>query len=119
MVKLERINIANKGYTKFFSPIESRIMHVLWDKGNLTTAQITEETGIPLSSVAGTLDRLVKAGYVNRNVEDVNGRIRYIYWPSFSKNETAVEITNRILDSLVDTFGDLAVENFSNYKNKK
>jgi predicted transcriptional regulator len=119
MVKLDRINLSNEGYTKFFSPIESQIMDVLWNKGDLTTAQITEETGVPLSSVAGTLDRLVKTRYVDRSVNNINGRVRYIYTASSTKNETAMEITNRVLDSLVDTFGELAVENFSNYKNKK
>jgi DNA-binding MarR family transcriptional regulator len=119
MVKIERINLVNEGYTKFFSPIESQIMDALWDKGNMTTSQITEEINISLSSVAGTLDRLVKAGYVNRRVETVNGRVRYMYIPSSSRNETASDITNRVLDSLVDTFGELAIENFSKYKTKK
>jgi len=38
-------------------------MEVLWTNEKSTTLEITEKTGIPLSSVAGTLDRLVKAGY--------------------------------------------------------
>lgn len=119
MVKIDRINLSNEGFTKFFSPIESQIMEILWDTGSLTTAQITEKTTIPLSSVAGTLDRLVKTGYVERNVETVDGRIRYIYTPTSSRNDVASSITNRVLDSLVETFGELAVENFSRYRAKK
>lgn len=118
MVKIDRINLAKEGYTKFFSPIESQIMDVLWNEGNMTTARISDETGIPLSSVAGTLDRLVKTSFVERDVETVDGRVRYMYTPTTTRDETATELTNRVLDSLVDAFGELAVENFSKYKKK-
>ncbi|MCE8423396.1 MAG: BlaI/MecI/CopY family transcriptional regulator [Candidatus Methanoperedens sp.] len=119
MVKLDQINISNNGLTKFFSPIETRIMKTLWDEGKMTTSELTSKTDIPLTSIAGTLDRLVKAGYTNRGVETINGRVRYVYEPTFSEEETANEITTRILDSLVDTFGKVAIENFSKYNDKK
>jgi len=119
MVKIDRINLSNKGYTKFFSPIESDILETLWDMGNMTTSQITKHTNIPLSSVAGTLDRLAKAGYVERNVQKVDGRVRYLYMPTSSRGDVASNLTNRVLDSLVDCFGELAVENFSKYTSKK
>lgn len=119
MVKLDQINIANDGLTKFFSPIEASIMKTLWSEGDLMTSELTEKTKIPLTSVAGTLDRLVKAGYAARRMENVNGRVRYIYTPVFSEEEAASEITTRILDSLVDAFGPLAVANFSKYSDKK
>jgi predicted transcriptional regulator len=119
MVKLDQINIANDGLTKFFSPIETAIMKTLWSEGDMMTSELTEKTKIPLTSVAGTLDRLVKAGYAARRMENVNGRVRYIYTPVFSEEEAASEITTKILDSLVDAFGPLAVANFSKYSDKK
>jgi len=119
MVKLDQINISNNGLTKFFSPIEASILKTLWNGGEMTTSELTEKTKIPLTSVAGTLDRLVKAGYTARRVENVNGRVRYVYEPVFSEEEAATEITTKILDSLVDAFGPLARENFSKYSDKK
>lgn len=119
MVKLDRINLSNEGLTKFFSPIEAQIMDVLWSHDELMTSQITEMTEIPLSSVAGTLDRLVKSGFAKRRVEKNKNRIRYVYSATTSADNTANEITNRVLDSLVDTFGKVAIENFYNYRNKK
>ncbi|VVB87942.1 HTH-type transcriptional regulator lrs14 [uncultured archaeon] len=119
MVKLDQINIANDGLTKFFSPIEAKILKTLWDEGEMMTSELTEKTDIPLTSIAGTLDRLVKAGYASRRVDNVGGRVRYIYAPVFSEEEIAGEITTKILDSLVDTFGPLALENFSKYSDKK
>ncbi len=85
----------------------------------MTTVQLTEKICIPLTSVAGTLDRLVKIGYAARHVETVRGRVRFVYEPVFSEEEAASEITNRILDRLVDAFGPLALENFSKYSDKK
>lgn len=119
MVKLDQINISNNGLTKFFSPIEASILKTLWNEGEMTTSELTEKTKIPLTSVAGTLDRLVKAGYTTRRMENVNGRVRYVYEPVFSEEEAATEITTKILDSLVDAFGPLARENFSKYSDKK
>jgi predicted transcriptional regulator len=119
MVKLDQINISKDGLTKFFSPIEAEILKTLWSEGEMMTAELTEKTSIPLTSIAGTLDRLVKAGYATRRIETVNGRVRYVYAPAASEEEVASEITYKILDSLVDTFGPMALENFSKYSDKK
>lgn len=119
MVKLDRINLSNEGLTKFFSPIEAQIMEVLWTNGEAATPEITEKTGIPLSSVAGTLDRLVKAGFATRKVDKNGRRVRYLYSATESMDSTASSITQKVLDSLVDTFGKVAIENFHTYHNKK
>ncbi len=119
MVKLDQINLSKEGLTKFFSPIEAKIMEVLWEGDEMFTSEVTEKTDIPLTSVAGTLDRLVKAGYVKRRVEKVGGRVKYLYAATFSQEEAATEITTRVLDSLVDAFGEVAVENFYKYGEKK
>ncbi len=119
MVKLDQINISNAGLTKFFSPIEAEILKTLWNEGEMTTSELTENTKIPLTSIAGTLDRLVKAGYAARRVENIDGRVRYVYAPVFSEEEAAAEITTRVLDSLVDAFGHVALENFSKYNGRK
>ncbi|WMW25705.1 BlaI/MecI/CopY family transcriptional regulator [Methanolobus sediminis] len=119
MVKLDRINLSNEGLTKFFSPIESQIMQVLWENEELTTPEITEKTDIPLSSVAGTLDRLVKAGFATRKLDKGEAKVRYLYSAADSMDNTANTITKKVLDSLVDTFGKVAIENFHAYNNKK
>ena len=119
MVKLDQINISNDGLTKFFSPIEAAILRTLWIEGEMMTSELTEKTKIPLSSIAGTLDRLVKAGYAARRVDNVNARVRYVYAPVYTEEEVASEITTKIMDSLVDTFGRVAIENFSKYSDKK
>lgn len=119
MVRLDQIDLSKDGLTKFFSPIETKILKTLWSEGDMTTTMLTEKTDIPLTSVAGTLDRLVKAGFVKRHLELINGKIKYFYEPVFSEKEIATKITNSILDRLVDAFGPLALEKFSKYTDKK
>jgi len=119
MVKIERINLSNEGLTKFFSPIEAQIMEVLWINEKVATPEITEKTGIPLSSVAGTLDRLVKAGFAKREIDKSGTKIRYLYSATESMDNTANTITKKVLDSLVDSFGKVAIDNFHTYNNKK
>lgn len=119
MVKLDQINISNDGLTKFFSPIEAAILRTLWIEGEMMTSELTEKTKIPLSSIGGTLDRLVKAGYAARRVDNVNARVRYVYAPVYTEEEVASEITTKIMDSLVDTFGRVAIENFSKYRDRR
>lgn len=119
MVKLDRITLSNEGLTKFFSPIEARIMETLWEKSELTTPEITEKTEISLSSVAGTLDRLVKAGFATRELDKSGQKVRYLYSAADSMDNTANNITRKVLDSLVDTFGKVAIENFHKYHDKK
>ena len=109
MVKFDRMYITNKGLTKFFSPLESKIMYILWDHDELVSQQITEITGIPQASISGLLDRLVRNGYVIKRLDhNVNNGARYNYSAAFTYDVIAEDITFRILDCLHDTFGELA-----------
>lgn len=119
MVRLALIDLSKNGLNMFFSPIETNILKTLWSEGEMTTTMLTEKTDIPLTSVAVTADRLMKAGYVKRHLELINGKIKYFYEPVFSEKEIATIITNSIMDRLVDSFGHLALENFSKYCDKK
>lgn len=119
MVRVDQIDLSKDGLNKFFSPIEIKILKTLWMEGEMTASVLTEKTDIPMTSVAGTLDRLVKAGYAGRRLESINGRVKYFYEPVFSEKEVATRITIKILDILVDAFGPPALENFSKYSYKK
>ena len=107
MVKVERINLDKEGLTKFFSPNEARILELLWKEGEMTSAMITEELeDLSHAVVAGTLDRLVKSGFVERRLDEGGPRLRYIYSPVGGRDEVGMRISERVLDSLAETFGD-------------
>lgn len=117
MVKFTRINIENEGLTKFFSPNEVRIMQLLWEKERLTSKEIHEcFDDLSLACIAGTLDRLVKSKVVSRELVDSGSKVKYLYRSAYTKAEIGSQISERIIDSLVDTFGDSVTEKLGKYK---
>ena len=111
MVKLERISLEKKGLTKFFSPNEVRILELLWKKKKMTSTEIQDECNdLSLACVAGTLDRLVKSDFVNRKIDENGHRVRYIYSPIGNREKIGVRISEKIIESLVDTFGTSTID---------
>ncbi len=107
MVKVERINLHKEGLTKFFSPNEVRILELLWKNDDMTSANISEEfDDLSHAVVAGTLDRLVKSGFVERRLDEGGTRVRYIYNSVGGRDDVGVRISERVIDSLFETFGD-------------
>ena len=116
MVKFSRINIESEGLEKFFSPNEVRILDLLWEKEIMTSSSINEcIDDLSLACIAGTLDRLVKSGVVTRELSESENKIKYIYKPAYSKKEMGNQISERIIDSLIDTFGDSVTETLGKY----
>lgn len=114
MVKLDRIHLEQEGLGKFFSPIEVRILEILWRKPEITSSEIQKRCpDLSLPCVAGTLDRLTKSGFVERENEDEGGRARFLYSPATTLQETGIKISERIYESLVDTFGTSVMDAFA------
>ena len=119
MVKIERISLEKEGITKFFSPNEARIMKLLWKNKKMTSTEIKKELDdLSLACVAGTLDRLVKSCYANRKIDETKNRVSYIYSPIGSRKAVGEKISEKILESLVDTFGSSALDAIGRIKNK-
>jgi len=107
MVKVERINLHKEGLTKFFSPNEVRILEVLWSEGEMASGDISDVLpDLSHAVVAGTLDRLVKSGFVERRLDEGGNRLRYIYSPVGDREDVGIKISERVIDSLYETFGD-------------
>lgn len=120
MVKISRIGLDNNGLTKFFSPNEVKIMEIIWKNNEITSSQIQKEcTDLSLPCVAGTLDRLVKSGVVSRRIDANNKKIRYIYYSETTKDELGEQISERVFESLYETFGDAVTNSFGKFKEKK
>ncbi len=110
MVKVERVEFDEK--ISPLSPLEEKIMEFLWKHGPSHVALIAEEIGASLSSVAATLDRLVKNGLVERKQEKIDGRRKFVFYPVVSRNELERRFVENVLDRLVENFGEVVVEYF-------
>jgi predicted transcriptional regulator len=117
MVKLERISLRSEGLKKFFSPNEVRMLGLLWEKERLTSGQIQKHCGdLSLACIAGTLDRLVKSGFVNRTLDASESRVRYLYAPTCTEQELGTKISEQVVDCLVDTFGTAVVSSIGRFR---
>ena len=111
MVKVERINLEKEGLIKFFSPNEARLLELLWKNKKMTSPEIQQECNdLSLACVAGTLDRLIKSGFVNRVIDEAESRLRYIYTPVGNREKVGNKICEKIIDCLVDTFGTSTID---------
>ncbi|UCF49481.1 MAG: BlaI/MecI/CopY family transcriptional regulator [Thermoplasmatales archaeon] len=119
MVKIERINLEKEGLIKFFSPNEARILELLWKNKKMTSPEIQQKCDdLSLPCVAGTLDRLIKSGFVNRTIDKTGQRMRYIYSPVGNKQKVGNKICEKIIDCLVDTFGTSTIDTIKKNRNR-
>jgi len=117
MVKIERINLEKDGLTKFFSPNEVRILKLLWKRKKMTSPEIQQQCNdLSLACVAGTLDRLVKSAFVKRKIDESKNRIRYIYSPVGNRQKVGIKISEKVIESLVDTFGTSTINTIGKIK---
>jgi DNA-binding PadR family transcriptional regulator len=86
----------------------------------MTSPNIQKELkDLSLGCIAGTLDRLVKSGFVRRNIDENGTRVRYIYYPTTDRHEAGLRISEKIMDAIVDTFGESAIDQFGNTKQRR
>jgi predicted transcriptional regulator len=113
MVKVDRISLGKSGLMKFFSPNEARIMELLWERQMMTSPELQKALkDLSLGCIAGTLDRLVKSGFAHRKIDENGSRMKYIYYPATTKREAGIKISERIMESIVNTFGESAIDSF-------
>lgn len=117
MPKTDLISLSKKGMDKFLSGTELRVMDYLWSRrGRSTSTEIARAIGkVKLTTVAGILDRLVENGLVTRELDTSSSRIRYHYRALRSRKEEQRALVDRVAESMVRSFGRVAVEAFSKY----
>ncbi len=105
------------------SPLEEEILKVIWPDKNLKVREIYDilrkKNKLALSSVAVLLDRLHQRKIVGRKVETGRGGIRYIYFPLKDKNGFDRTIIERVVENLINKFGDNALSYFDERFSRK
>ncbi len=120
MVKIERISLEKDGLIKFFSPNEARILELLWKNRKMTSPEIKKLCDdLSLPCVVGTLDRLIKSGFVNRTIDENSKRIRYFYTPIGNRQKVGTKICEKVIDCLVDAFGTTTIDSIEKNRDRK
>ena len=94
-------------------PLEMRVLHILWSCGPATVrdvlTQIAPTHQVAYTTVMTVLTRLAEKGLVHRELVGKG----YVYRPAYSEQEFAGAVSQRMLQSLVAEFGDIAVAQFA------
>ncbi len=99
------------------SPLESKILEVLWQKGPSKVRDIygvvKDQQDCAQTSIAVTLDRLCGRGMVSRKTVTGRGGLAYIYSANASKADFEKSVVQKAVDRVIDRFGDAAISYFN------
>jgi len=97
-----------------FGQLECEILRIIWQKKRATVREVLETVNnrkkLAYTTVMTIMNRLVKKSILGRRLD--NGA--YIYFPKQSQNEFLSFSSKKIIDSLIQNFGETAVANFIN-----
>lgn len=105
------------GLAKILGDTEIQIMELIWKKERCTVRDIYEEIRIQreiaYTTILTIMQRLVSKKLLNLETD----RKTYYYTPAFSKEDLINQITQNVIDSLLEEFPDLVYDYlFENYK---
>jgi predicted transcriptional regulator len=97
---------------KYLGSLEVSIMELLWDRGEASVRDVVEalrsERDLAYTTVMTVITRLTDKGLLERSVE---GRV-HRYRPAASRQAFLSGISRRVIDDLIEDFGDVAMAQF-------
>lgn len=100
----------------FPGPLESKVLETLWssDKRPLTVREVhrTMGSGLAYTTIMTTMNRLYEKGTLDREVRSGKGGLHYAYWPKLDRDAFERAAVQRVLDGLIDRFGEKVTESF-------
>ena len=110
-------------FESILSPLENDVLGILWPNKAFKVREIyiklKGKRKVALSSIAVILDRLYEKSVVDRKVETGRGGVRYIYYPKQDKKQFQISVMDSAVNSLIDKFGNTAVNYFNERFSKR
>lgn len=113
MTKVKKFNVKEEGLNRFFGPLESKIMNIMWLSDGMSIKDVqsilNQENPISFNTVMTVMNRLLEKGHLNKNTRG-RGRNRVtIFKPVQTKEEFLHIQTKAVTEGLIHEFGDLVV----------
>jgi predicted transcriptional regulator len=114
VVEGEKMNIKNfkydeVGLSRFFGPLEAKIMGLLWDADELSIKDVQQrleqEKPVNFNTVMTVMNRLVEKGVLKKRLQ---GRLS-LFQPVQSKDNFIEEQSKKLTENLLDEFGDVVI----------
>lgn len=98
-----------KGPQTVLSPLESEVMTIMWREKRSTTRTVhtllKSKHSVNRSTVNAIMNSLCKRGLLASSVSKGRGGLKYIYKVKVSRRRFEREIVDKMLDSLLESFG--------------
>lgn len=112
-MQIKKMNIGHEGLNRFFGPLESRIMDILWTSEGLSVKEVrailNQESPIAVNTVMTILNRLLDKGHLTKAMTGT-GRARAAkFRPLLSKEQFLSEQTKQVSQGLIQEYGSLVV----------
>jgi predicted transcriptional regulator len=112
-MKIKTIQLHEEGLNRFFGPLESRIMSILWNSESLTIKDVQSilnaENPISFNAVMTVMNRLLEKGHLIKSTRG-KGRTRItVFKPVQTKEQFLNEQTKVVTHGLIHEFGDIVV----------
>jgi predicted transcriptional regulator len=112
MEVLSRFYLNRSGLEKTLGPLEARIMEIIWQEQAVTPhtlwSELKEERDIAYSTVRTVMNRLVAKDLLQRQSK---GRT-FTYRPAVPRSEFRRRVAERVVDELLEGYGDSAIAYF-------
>lgn len=98
-----------EGLRTVLSPLESEVMTIMWREKRSTVrtvyTRLKSKHSINRSTVNAIMSSLYKRGLLTSSVSKGRGGLRYIYKVKISRKRFEREVVDKVLDSLLESFG--------------
>ncbi len=103
-----RSTIRKTAALSILGPLETRIMEILWERGEASTGQVYDELrkgrDIALTTVSATFNRLYEKGLLHREVGKGRRGLSYIYRPKMDEGKFRQSIAEGITRQLLKEY---------------
>lgn len=110
-LSIKRFKYNEEGLSRFFGPLEARIMELLWsnEKGEISIKEVQQtldsEKNINFNTVMTVMNRLVEKGVLKKRA---SGRVS-LFSPIQTKEEFLEEQSKKLTENLLDEFGGVVI----------
>ncbi|SHT06491.1 transcriptional regulator BlaI [Mycobacteroides abscessus subsp. abscessus] len=110
-LSIKRFKYNEEGLSRFFGPLEARIMELFWDReqGEYSIKEVQQsldsEKNINFNTVMTVMNRLVDKGVLKKRV---SGRVS-LFSPIQTKEEFLEEQSKKLTENLLDEFGGVVI----------
>jgi len=112
-MKVKKFNVSGEGLNRFFGPLESRIMEIIWSSPALSIKEvhaiIDQESPLSFNTVMTVLNRLHEKGHLNKTSAGKGRGRGSCFSAKQTKEQFLLEQTKAVADGLFQEFGDLVV----------